>query len=419
MWSKTRIKIYCFSRLFISFGFKIRTMSKIETKLIHSGEDFNTTRSVVPPIYQSATYFADSDPEQYIIAATESKFPTFYHRHGNPTNSQVAKVLADLEQTEDAIVLSTGMAAISSAILTVVKSGDHIIVQNSHYSGASLLFKDFLPDYNIKVTAVDQSDNQAFEKAIQDNTKMIYLESPSNPNLAISDLEYIGKLARSKGILTMIDNTFASPINQTPAAYGIDVIIHSATKYLGGHSDLTAGAICGSHDFIAMVWSRMLMLGGNLAPMDSFLLLRGLKTLKMRVSRINENALTFAQWLEKQPEISKVIYTGLESHPQHLLARKQMSGHTGMLSVELAGKNEEETFKKAQHVLRHLEVFANAASLGGVESLIVHPASMWGSHHNESDKKKSGITKGMLRISIGIEHIDDLIADFKKTLASI
>lgn len=394
-------------------------MSKLETNLIHQGEEFNTTKAVVTPIYQTSTYSADQNLDEYIVAATAPKHPEFYHRHGNPTNSQVAAIVASLEKTEDALVLSTGMAAISTAILAVVKSGDHIIAQHAHYSGAALFFKEFLAQYGIEITHVDQTDNTAFEQVIQANTKLIYIETPSNPNLDITDLQFIGNLGKQHGILTMVDNTFASPINQVPTEFGIDAVVHSATKYLGGHSDLTAGIVCGSKDFIEKVWRRSLMLGASLSPFDSWLLLRGLKTLSLRVRQINENALALAEWLEKNPAIKHVAYTGLKSHPQHKLAKSQMKGFTGMLCIEVAGETEQKEFENAQTILNNLKIFANAASLGGVESLIVHPASMWGSHHSDDQKKTSGITKGMLRISVGIEHIDDLIEDWKQAIAHI
>lgn len=412
--------LYQICRYFISFDKRpILTMRKTETNLIHTGEKINKTKAVVAPIYQTSTYFADENLDEYVAAATEPKHPEFYHRHGNPTNSQAAAVVAQLEKKEDALVLATGMAAISTAILAIVKAGDHIVAQNAHYSGATLFLKEFLSEYGVTITHVDQTNNQAFADAIQPNTKLIYLETPSNPNLDITDLEYVGQLGKEKGITTMVDNTFASPINQIPAEYGIDVILHSATKYLGGHSDLTAGVICGSKDFIQKAWRRSITLGATLSPFDSWLLLRGLKTLSLRVRQINENALALAEWLEKNPAIKKVGYTGLKSHPQHDLASKQMKGHTGMLCIEVDGKDEAHEFKNAQTILNNLQIFANAASLGGVESLVVHPASMWGSHHSSTQKKVSGITRGMLRISVGIEHIDDIIADWAQAIEKI
>ncbi|WP_437921119.1 trans-sulfuration enzyme family protein [Sphingobacterium sp. LRF_L2] len=394
-------------------------MAKLETSLIHEGQEFNTSKAVVSPIYQTSTYLADADLSTYIHAATAPKYPEFYHRHGNPTSSQVAKVIANLERTDDALVLSTGMAAISTAILAVVKAGDHIIAQHAHYSGTTLFFKNFLSEYGIEVTQIDQTDNNAFTEAIRPNTKLIYVETPSNPNLDITDLAFVGALGKKHNILTMADNTFASPINQTPREFGIDIIIHSATKYLGGHSDLTAGVVCGDKDYIEKVWQRSLVLGAALSPFDSWLLLRGLKTLALRVRQINENAATLALWLDQHDLVKNVAYVGLPSHPQYELAQKQMKGTTGMLCLEIAGVDEEEAYKRAQSILSNLRVFINAASLGGVESLVVHPASMWGAHHSDSQKQTSGITKGLLRVSVGIEHVDDLIADFKQAFEKV
>ncbi|ERJ59071.1 trans-sulfuration enzyme family protein [Sphingobacterium paucimobilis] len=394
-------------------------MSELETNSIHIGKDYNKTNAVVSPIFQSSTYLASDNLDEYIIAASETKYPEFYQRHGNPTNSQVAAILASLEKTEDALVLATGMAAISTAILAVVRAGDHIIAQRSHYSGTALFFKEFLTDYDVQVSYVDQTDNEAFLEALKPNTKLFYIETPSNPNLDITDLAFIGRIGKERGIITMVDNTFSSPINQTPAEFGIDVIIHSATKYLGGHSDLTAGAICGSKEFVQKAWRRSLVLGASLSPFDSWLLLRGLKTLSLRVKQINENAQQLAEWLQKSNHIKSVCYVGLTTHPQHELAKKQMKGFTGMLCVEVAGKTEDQQYNNAQIILKNLKIFANAASLGGVESLIVHPASMWGGHHSSQQKKEAGINRGLLRISVGIEHINDLIQDFTQALKKI
>ncbi|WP_257668792.1 trans-sulfuration enzyme family protein [Parapedobacter tibetensis] len=394
-------------------------MSHIETDLIHSGKSFNKTHAIVPPIYQTATYYAADNAEEYMAAATEARHPHFYHRHGNPVSSQTAELIAKLEGTEAALLTATGMAAISTAVLSVVKAGDHVVAQQSHYSAARVLLKELLPQFGVEVSYADQCDNASFEKAIKDNTTLIYLETPSNPNLSITDLSFVGALAKEKEITTICDNTFASPINQRPGDFGIDIIVHSATKYLGGHSDLTAGVICGTEEAVNKAWKKLLTLGGALAPFDAWLLLRGLRTLAMRVRQINENALQLAQWFERHPLIKRVAYCGLPSHPQHELAKQQMKGFTGMLCVEVDGEDEQQQFQCAQKVLNDLDIFANAASLGGVESLVVHPASMWGLHHSNEQKLKAGINDGMLRISVGVEHIDDLIADFEQALAKI
>ena len=392
-------------------------MSQIETDLIHSGQAFNETRSVVPPIYQTATYFAERDPEDFLKSATEARYPYFYHRHGNPVSSQTAELIAKLEGKEAALLTATGMAAISTAVLSVVKAGDHVVAQLSHYSAASILLKELLPQFGITVSYFDQQHIASLDSLLQENTTLIYLETPSNPNLAITDLAYVANVAKARGIVTICDNTFASPINQRPGDHGIDIVVHSATKYLGGHSDLTAGVICGTEEQVNRAWKKLLSLGGSLAPFDAWLLLRGLRTLSLRVKQINENALALAQWFEKHPLIQRVLYCGLPSHPQHELAKRQMKGYTGMLCVEVDGNDEKEQFDRAQTVLNNLQIFANAASLGGVESLAVHPASMWGLHHSPEQKRKAGINDGMLRISVGIEHIDDLIGDFEQALA--
>ncbi len=394
-------------------------MSQIETELIHSGNSFNESRSVVPPIYQTATYLADDNPENYTKAATDARYPYFYHRHGNPVSSQTAELIAKLEGKEAALLTATGMAAISTAILSVTKAGDHVIAQLSHYSAAGILLKEVLPQFGIDVSYFDQQDMATLDGLVRDNTTLIYLETPSNPNLAITDLAYVSALAKARGIVTICDNTFASPINQRPGDYGIDVVVHSATKYLGGHSDLTAGAICGTQEMVDKMWKKLLSLGGALAPFDAWLLLRGLRTLALRVRQINENAMALAEWFEKQPLIRRVLYCGLPSHPQHALAKRQMRGFTGMLCVEMDGKDETQQFAHAQLALNSLRIFANAASLGGVESLVVHPASMWGLHHSPEQKQKAGINDGMLRISVGIEHIDDLIGDFEQAFEKV
>jgi len=394
-------------------------MSHLETDLIHAGKSFNGTQAVVPPIYQTSTYYASADADAYIAAATDARYPYFYHRHGNPVSSQAAEVIAGLEGTAAALLTATGMAAISTSILTVVKAGDHVVAQQSHYSAASILLKELLPQFGVEVSFFNQGDNASLDRAMRDHTALIYLETPSNPNLAVTDLAYVGNVARQRGITTICDNTFASPINQRPADFGIDIVVHSATKYLGGHSDLTAGVICSCEDTVNKAWKKLLSLGGALAPFDAWLLLRGLRTLSLRVNQINVNALALAHWLERHPHIAHVGYCGLPSHPQHELAKKQMKGFTGMLCVEVAGTDECQRFTNAQTVLNRLKLFANAASLGGVESLAVHPASMWGLHHSPEQKQKAGINDGMLRISVGIEHIDDLIGDFEQALAGL
>lgn len=394
-------------------------MEQTETKLIHTGKEFNITPSVTPPIFQTSTYFAPDNADDYIKLANTTNSPWFYHRYGNPVHSQVIAILASLEGTESALLASSGMGAISTAVLAVVRQGDHVIVQRSHYAAANQLFHDLLPAFGIEVSIVEQSDNQSFENALRPNTRLIYLETPSNPILTLTDLEFVGQLGKKHGITTMCDNTFASPLNQRPHDYGIDIVVHSATKYLGGHSDLTAGAVCASHEWITKIWRRMLILGASLSSFDSWLLLKGLRTLSLRMNQINQNASELAVWLEQHPQVSNVIYCGLPSHPQYELAKKQMKGFSGMLCMEVTGETPEKQLENAQMVLNHVRIFANATSLGGVESLIVHPASMWGIKDFPDKQQQIGINNGTLRISVGIENIQDLIADLDQAFKAI
>jgi cystathionine beta-lyase/cystathionine gamma-synthase len=393
-------------------------MAKIETSLLHSGREHNDTPSVSPPIWQTSTYRSPENSEAYLEMASAVNPPYFYHRHGAAVNNQIGVILAELEGTEAAVLTSSGMGAITTTVLALVKAGDHVITQHSVYSSVNLLFRELLPKLGVQVSQVAQTDNQAFEQAIRPNTRLLYVETPSNPNLSVTDLQFVGKLGKERGILTLCDNTFCSPINQQPARWGIDVVLHSATKYLGGHSDLTAGAVCASKQIIDQVWKHLIVMGTSLAAMDGWLLLRGIRTLSLRIKQINANALKLANYLEGHSKVKRVVYTGLPSHPQHEVAARQMTGHTGMICVHLAGQAPEEEFRNAQTVLGRLRYFTNAASLGGVESLIVHPASMWGTHHTAEQKKQSGITGGMLRISVGIENIADLLEDFEQALAN-
>jgi cystathionine beta-lyase/cystathionine gamma-synthase len=263
---------------------------------------------------------------------------------------------------------------------------------------------------------VEQEDNASFEQSIRPNTRLIYIETPSNPILALTDLQFLGELGKKHKIVTMCDNTFATPLNQRPHDFGIDIILHSATKYLGGHSDLCAGVVCASEEWITKIWKRMLILGASLSSFDSWLLLKGLRTLSLRMRQINENAQQLAEWLSNDPRVNKVLYCGLPSHPQFELAKKQMKGFSGMLCMEVAGESDEIQLSNAQKVLNSVKIFANATSLGGVESLIVHPASMWGIKDFPEKQKQIGINNGMLRISVGIENIHDLIADLDQAM---
>jgi methionine-gamma-lyase len=321
-------------------------------------------------------------------------------------------VLASLEGAEAALVTASGMGAVSATVLTIVSAGDHVVAQENHYGGTLNLLKTFLPKFGVTVTHVDQRDPSAFERALRPNTRLILLETPSNPVMTLTDLRSVSSLAKTRGITTLIDNTFATPINQKPLDLGVDLCFHSATKYFGGHSDLIAGAVMGSAEWITKIWNSHVILGAALGPFDAWLMLRGLRTLSLRVRQHNENSLALAQFLEGHKSVKIVHHPGLKSHPQHDLAKRQMSGFGGMLSFEVKGG-----FEAADRCLSRLRLASRAASLGGVETLAVHPASNFLHYMTLEEAAKIGLAPGMLRVSVGLEGIGDLIADFDQALA--
>ena len=382
----------------------------LQTRVLHAADELNDTHAVTAPIWQTTTFRGDS-PEQLAESGTSLHPTEFYTRYGNPTHRQVETVMAALEGGEAALVTSSGMGAIFAAVITGLKSGDHVVAQTNHYSATGKLFRDVLPRWGITCTLVDQTQVEAFPAAVRPNTKLIYIESPSNPLLHLTDIQAVAELGKSKGIRTMIDNTFASPVNQLPIKLGIDVVVHSATKFLGGHHDLSAGVIVGPRSYVDEVWDFSIISGSILGPFDGWLLLRGLKTLGLRVEQQNRNALALAQFLESHSKVDKVNYPGLESHPQHALARRQMKGFGGVMSVELKG--DEHT---AARLINSLRLATCAVSLGGVDTLIVHAATMWGHQHSVEQRRAAGISDRLVRISVGIEDEQDLIADFAQAL---
>ncbi|MBV9960258.1 MAG: aminotransferase class I/II-fold pyridoxal phosphate-dependent enzyme, partial [Acidobacteria bacterium] len=323
----------------------------------------------------------------------------------------VAATIAALEGGEAALVASSGMGSIYAAVMSLVEQGDHVIAQHNLYAATTKLFRDLFPRWGIERTLVDQTQTEEFAAALRPNTKLIYLESPSNPLLHLTDLKAIAELARERGITTIIDNTFATPVNQRPLEFGIDVVVHSATKYLGGHHDLMAGAVVADRAFIKRAWEFSLVSGAVLSPFDAWLLQRGLKTLGLRVERQNRNALALAQFLEQHPKVARVNYPGLESHPQHALARRQMSGFTGMMSVELKGD-----LAAVASFIKSLRLAECAVSLGGLTTLITPVAAMWSHQHTPEQRRAIGIGDGLVRISVGAEDERDLLADFAQAL---
>jgi cystathionine beta-lyase/cystathionine gamma-synthase len=382
-----------------------------QSLVVHVDRPLNETSAATPPIWQTSTFGA-SGPEQFMDMATQPRHDHYYGRYGNPTLTQAEAVIAALEETEGAMLTASGMAAITTAVLSFVRSGDHAIAQRTHYASTLTLMNKTLPRFGVECTLVDQTDPGAFERALRPNTKLIHIETPVNPLLQVTDIAAVTDLARSRGIVTTIDNTFASPINQKPATRGVDLVLHSATKYLGGHSDLLAGAIAGRSDHLDEIWDTMLVLGGTLDPFAGWLLLRGLRTLPLRVERANTNGQQIAEFLEGHPAIERVYYPGLPSHPQHELAKRQMRGFGGVVSFEVKGG-----FDRAEKTVGSLKMALRAASLGGVETLVVHPAAMWAHSLSEEQLRSAGISAGLIRLSLGIEDAADLRDDLDQALA--
>jgi methionine-gamma-lyase len=359
-------------------------------------------------------------PHENAHRADEDGF--LYTRWGNPTNQAVGKVISRIERAKATFVFASGMAAISATLLTQLGAGTHIVCQAVVYGGTLEFLSNYAAKYGIEVTYVPCTDLEGFRKAIRPNTALIYVETPANPNMRLTDLRVIGQIAmeaRKAGskLMVAVDSTFASPVIQQPLTIpGIDISIHSATKYLGGHSDLLAGVMStNSDDFIHRMGLSYKMFGGGLPAFDSYLLLRGMKTLDVRMERHSKNALALATYLEKHPKIAAVYYPGLSSHPDHELAKRQMkNGFGGMISFEVKGGE-----AGGRVFVERLKLIKHAVSLGGVESLICHSASTTHAMVNPATRRAGGVTDGLVRFSVGLEHVDDLQEDLEQALTKI
>jgi len=391
----------------------------LATKAIHGKKLYPYKGPVSLPIYQTSTYRFDSSDDAVRYANGDTSVYV-YSRYHNPTVHDVEEKIALMEEGESAALFASGMAAISTAVMTFVHAGEEIVSTPALYGGTYRFFRDTLPDSAIRVHYADPENLSSLDKIITKKTRLVYFETPTNPTLNIVDIKQIVafvKKAEKKfhtRILTMIDNTFASCLNQKPFDAGVDIVMESATKYLGGHSDILAGVIVSTQSVIGKIKTTAKYFGGCADPFMAYLLFRSLKTFELRVSRQNDNALQLAQRLEKHPKISRVIYPGLESHPHHSLAKKQMTGFGGMVTIEVRGG-----VKAAVKVCDSLNVAVNAMSLGGVETLVSIP--VYSSHVNMSEKelRQHSVTPGMIRISVGVEGIDDLISDFEQALKKI
>ncbi|MFB3852424.1 MAG: PLP-dependent aspartate aminotransferase family protein [Vicinamibacterales bacterium] len=384
----------------------------VNTLAIHAGEAPDpSTGALVPPVHLASTYHLGTAEHGAAIFTGEAE-GFVYSRWGNPTVALLERRMAAMEGAEAALAAGSGMAAIATAVLNCVSAGDHIVSGTSIYPSTYHLFSNELKALGIATTFVDATKPGEVGAAIRPETRLIYLETPGNPILAISDLAAIAAIARQAGVTTICDNTFATPINQRPLALGIDIVVHSATKYLCGHGDAVGGVIAGSKDFIARAAAEPLRyFGGVLSPFNAYLILRGIQTLPLRVSRHNWNALEIARRLSDHPAVSWVRYPGLSSHPQHDLARRQMTGFGGMVCFELAGGVE-----AGRKLMNKVRLCSLAVSLGDTRTLITHPASTTHSVVSREQRLAQGVTDGLVRLSVGLEDVDDLVADLESGL---
>lgn len=381
---------------------------RFPTKVVHVGEEPDFREGcygdVVIPIHLSTT-FAREDVEKP-TAGYE------YSRTQNPTRAALEKRFAALEDAKFGLAFSSGVGAEATLLFSLLKSGDHLIAFDDLYGGTKRLFNKVLENFGLEFTYADARESQNVERAIKKNTKLLWMESPTNPLMRLCDIKAITKIAKKNNLITVIDNTFMTPYFQKPLDLGADIVVHSTTKYLGGHSDVIGGAIMLSdEELFNKIKFNQNAIGAVPSPFDCYLVLRGIKTLAVRMERHNYNAQKVAEYLQSHPKVKKVYYTGLKNHPQHELANKQMSGFGGMLSFEIDGNVE-----TAKAFLKKLKIFALAESLGGVESLIELPSLMTHSHISQKEREKLGISDTLVRVSVGIEDVDDLIEDLEEAL---
>lgn len=388
-----------------------RNQHRPETTVVRGGTDLSKKNGPLStPIYQTSTFEVTDNEQQLRATPTDM----FYTRYGNPTHTVAEKAIAELEGVERALLFASGMNAITTTILALLKSGDHVVAQRDIYGGATKFFGQWLPKLGIETTFVDTSEYDQHERAIRPNTKLLYVESPTNPIVRVVDLRRVASIAKRHNLISMIDSTFATPINCRPAEFGIDLVMHSGTKYFGGHSDLIAGVVAGPAELIDKIHSTRTTLGGCMDPHAAWLLLRGIKTLAVRVQRQNENALRVAEFLSQHPNVRRVHYPFAESHPQRALAMDQMRGAGGIVSFEVEGSGDD-----ARKLSEALNLFTLAPSLGGVDSLVCIPVLTSHAMIPAEHRAKMGITEQLIRLSVGIENADDLIADLEQALARV
>jgi cystathionine beta-lyase/cystathionine gamma-synthase len=382
-----------------------------ETKAVHGAAKLERKNGPVStPIYQTSTFEVTDNDEQVRVTNTDH----YYTRYGNPTNTVAEQTIAQLEGMDAALTFASGMGAITTTIMALLRSGDHVVAQRDIYGGANKFLSQWLPKLGIETTFVDTTEYDQYARAIRPNTKLLYMESPTNPTLRVVDFKKVAALAKQYKLLSMIDATFGTPINQHPAEYGLDLVMHSGTKYLGGHCDLICGAVAGRHELMERIWDSRTLLGNCMDPHAAWMLVRGLKTLAVRVVRHNENALRVAEFLAEHSKVRSVYYPFLKSHPQYAVARQQMSGGGGVVSFEVEGTGED-----ARRVSEAMRLFALATSLGGVESLVSIPVLTSHAMISAEARAQMGVTEQMIRLSVGIENADDLIADLEHALEAV
>lgn len=375
----------------------------VNTICTHVGEVKDEQfKGAVSPLYMSSSYaFQDVDVKRY---------PRYFN---TPNQEGLAKKIAALENCEAGLIFGSGMAAISTAVMAFLEAGDHILLQGDIYGGTYNLVVEQFNKFGIEYSFTVGLDEVDFEEKIESNTKVIYVETPSNPLLKITDLRMVSNLAKKHGLISMIDNTFASPVNQIPADFGIDIMIHSATKYMGGHSDMCAGAVACSEEHIDKIFHLAKNLGGSLSDYTVWLLERSMKTMGIRVRAQNENAQRMAEYLDAHEDINRVFYPGLENHPGHDIAKSQMKGFGGMMSFELKENLDAEEFQKSLHLIKA------SMSLAGVESTVLSPAQTSHALLGPEERENRGISDGLIRFSVGIEETEDLISDIEQALTKI
>lgn len=394
----------------------MKNHSKIdfETKCVHSGIEENEHGAVVPPIYQTSTFkFKTAQHGASLFAGEEKGY--IYTRMLNPTVEAMENAVAELEGGYKALGCGSGMAAVHTVFATLTKTGDHVVCSSAVYGPTTTLLSTVMKKFGVETTFIDTSNLNEVKKAIKPNTKVVYIESPGNPTLCISDIAEISKIAHKNNALVVVDNTFMSPALQNPLALGADVVLHSLTKFLNGHADIIGGIVVVKDESAYNNFRKTLnQIGGVIDPFNSFLVHRGLKTLALRMERHCESAQIIAEWLEKHPLIESISYPGLKSHPQYELGLKQQKCPGGMITFELKGGLE-----AGRLLMNSVKLFQLAVSLGGVESLIQHPASMTHFSMGKEARLAGGITDGLVRISVGIENVNDIIADLEQALKKV